>query len=74
MKNNTQSTFLLVVTFLLFVVHLSQGVSDKYEKLIKTSVEKKSGIAEFSGDSLKRYAKSDRDFSLVVLLTTEKKW
>jgi len=46
--------------------------SEKFQKLLKTTKEKKNGILEFSGENLDKYAKSARDFSLVVLLTTDK--
>lgn len=71
MNANVRSAFLVTLVSLM-VLGMSQGYTDKYQKLIKTAAEKKSGIAEFTGDSVRRYAKNERDFSLIVLLTTEK--
>jgi oligosaccharyltransferase complex subunit gamma len=45
--------------------------SEKFQKLLKSTSEKKVPVVEFTGESLDRYAKQDRDFHLVVLITTE---
>jgi len=68
-------TKLAIFTFLLSFGLLILGAapkSEKYEKLLKTTQEKKTGILEFSGDTIEKYLKSSRDYSIILLLTTEK--
>jgi len=63
---------IILLLIVLTSIEAAKEKSEKFQKLLKTTKEKKTGILEFSGETLDKYAKSSRDFSLVVLITAEK--
>lgn len=60
----------MIIGFLFLIQNVDSSL-EQYQKLSKTSNGKKNALVEFNEDSLSNYAKSERNFSMIVLISSE---